>query len=567
MTSRLKAAVDRALRSGFQISPEALEYLEGQRDPYAVLDSALRAFESDAVPPLVIDRLHLETVARLDVMEENRGSSETSEQRASEQGSGLGEKGTIRPTLPSSCRSSTSSASSFRPSPPPPLSPVSCATLSSLATETLPGLSSRHLKAEANAAGGEVRVVSGTEMVTIRGKAVDFRDYFRDRFSAISSILKSRADVNGASSASNVPDGAKWHKVKVIGMVNSKREYRDGSVSVELEDTEGSVKVTFRGNDSLKRKASRLLVDEVVCIVGVTRDGRSVIAEDVIWPDIPYMAKERKPGSPVGSSEHIYAVLTSDIHIGSKTFLKDDFERFLGWLRGESDDVKLKEMALRTKYLVIAGDLVDGVGIYPNQEEELDIQDIYEQYRVAAEYLSTLPERIRIVIIPGNHDACRPTLPTPPIYSDYAAPLYAMSNVLMLGDPSVVELSGTTFLVTHGRSLDDVIPLLPDCNFREPQKAMVELLKSRHIAPVYGEKTPLAPEPKDRLVIDRVPDIFLAGHVHVEGVADYRGVLVINSGTWQSQTKYQLSAGIVPKPSVVPVVDLNAMRAYELNFS
>lgn len=68
-------------------------------------------------------------------------------------------------------------------------------------------------------------------------------------------------------------------------------------------------------------------------------------------------------------------------------------------------------------------------------------------------------------------------------------------------------------------------------------------------------------------MIDPVPDIFHAGHVHVEGIAEYRGVLVVNSGTWQSQTKYQLSAGIVPKPSIVPVVDLATTKAYELNFT
>lgn len=434
-------------------------------------------------------------------------------------------------------------------------------------TSPIPSVSASTQPCAPSAAWEGVRLVSGAEAVTIRGKASDFRDYFRSRFEAISSILRARADVSGASTAFQVPDGIKWHKVKVIGMVSSKKEYRDGSVVVELEDEEGSVKVTFRGDEAVKKKAARLLVDEVVCVLGATRNGGTVIAEDVIWPDIPYRARQRTPAPPESGPGHVYAALTSDVHIGSKTFLEDDFDRFLGWLRGESDDARLKEMALHTKYLVIAGDLVDGVGIYPNQEDELDVQDVYEQYRIAAEYIATLPDRIRVIIIPGNHDACRPTLPTPPIYREYAARLYSMGNVMMLGDPSVVDINGSTFLVTHGRSLDDAIPFLPDCSFREPQRAMVELLKSRHIAPIYGEKTPLAPEPKDRLVIERVPDVFLAGHVHVEGVAEYRGVLVVNSGTWQSQTKYQLSSGIVPKPSVVPVVDLNAMRAYELNFT
>ncbi len=537
----MKTAVKMVLNSGFQMSPEAFEYLASQRDPDRLVEAALKSLRSAGSVPLVLERSHFEASA-----------PETEKKDGSQPCGCVPEEvfgmHALVPDLPT-------------PGP-------AQRTLAYPVPASLVGKNENENKNEGERNGKdaveveEIRLISGLERVTIKGKASDFRDYFRDRLEALSSILRSRADVSGAATVSQVQYGIKWHKVKFIGMVNSKKEFRDGTVVVELEDKDGLVKVTFRGDDTIRRKAARLLVDEVVCILGATRNGNSIIAEDVIWPDVPYLSR-----SPAPATDHHYAVLTSDVHIGSKTFLKDDFERFLGWLRGETDDPRLNELAVNTKYLVIAGDLVDGVGIYPNQEEELEVADLCDQYKIAAEYLSTLPERIRIVIIPGNHDACRPTLPTPPIYSDYASPLYSMRNVLMLGDPSFVNLSGATFLLTHGRGLDDVIPFLPDCNFREPQKAMVELLKSRHIAPIYGEKTPIAPEPKDRLVIDPVPDIFHAGHVHVEGIAEYRGVLVVNSGTWQSQTKYQLSAGIVPKPSIVPVVDLATMNAYELNFS
>ena len=39
------------------------------------------------------------------------------------------------------------------------------------------------------------------------------------------------------------------------------------------------------------------------------------------------------------------------------------------------------------------------------------------------------------------------------------------------------------------------------------------LLKSRHLSPIYGNRTPIAPESEDMMVIDDVPDIFHAGHV------------------------------------------------------
>jgi len=405
---------------------------------------------------------------------------------------------------------------------------------------------------------GVVGIIAGGGGRQIAGTVGDFREYFVQRFRGLERILKSRADLRDASSVSSIPEGEKWRKVKAIGMVTSKRESKSGVTVVLLEDTLGSAEAVFRGN--LKEKASRILIDEVICVTGATKNGRTIMADDVVWPDITPRIRSSS------AAEDTYVVMTSDIHIGSKLFMRENFESFIGWISGENGSDATREIAEKTKYLIIAGDVVDGVGVYPNQEEELSIKDLNRQYEKAAEYLSMIPSHIKIIIIPGNHDACRPTLPTPPIYREYAGQIYSMGNVSMLGDPAVVSLDGATFLLTHGRSLDDIIPALPNCSFKEPQKAMAELLRSRHISPIYGEKTPLAPEAMDSLIIDPVPDIFLAGHVHVWGLTDYRGVVVANSGTWQGQTKYQLSMGIEPKPCVVPVVNLRNFRAMTLTF-
>lgn len=405
---------------------------------------------------------------------------------------------------------------------------------------------------------GFVEVISGEGARKIAGTVDDFKGYFNHRFRSLERILKSRADLHDANSVSTMPEGDKWQKVKAIGIVTSKRESKSGVTVVLLEDTLGSAEAVFKSH--LKEKASRILIDEVVCVTGATKNGRTIMADDVIWPDITPRIRSSN------ALEDSYVVMTSDIHIGSKLFMKDNFESFIDWISGENGSDATKEIAQKTKYLIIAGDLVDGVGIYPNQEEELSIKDLNMQYEKAAEYLSMIPSHIKIIIIPGNHDACRPTLPTPAIYKEFAGQIYSMSNVSMLGDPATVCLDGATFLLTHGRSLDDIIPALPNCSFKEPHKAMAELLKSRHISPIYGEKTPLAPEALDSLIIDPVPDIFLAGHVHVWGLTDYRGVVVANAGTWQDQTKYQLSMGIEPKPCVVPVVNLRNFKAMTLTF-
>jgi DNA polymerase II small subunit len=404
-----------------------------------------------------------------------------------------------------------------------------------------------------------IQIISGSEGGYIEGTIHDFRRYFMDRFNRLKEMLKSRADMRDAVTPSSMPEVSKHTKVKVIGMVSSKKEFKNGGAVIELEDDVDTIRVSFRG-DELKKKVSRVMLDEVICVFGTTSNGKTVFAEDVVWPDVPPKIRSSRV------RENVYVVLTSDLHIGSKLFMRQQFESFLKWLRGEDMGAPQKEISDNVRYLIIAGDVVDGVGVYPNQEDELLIKDLNKQYEEAAHYLSMVPDHIKIIIIPGNHDASRPTLPCPPIYRDFAAPLYSLKNVIMLGDPAVVNIEGLTFLLTHGKSLDDVIPALPDCNFKEPQKAMVELLRSRHLAPTYGEKTSLAPEPRDSLIIDPVPDVFHAGHVHVWGISEYRGILAVNSGTWQRQTSYQLSMGIEPAPGVVPLINLSNFKVTTLNF-
>jgi DNA polymerase II small subunit len=104
-------------------------------------------------------------------------------------------------------------------------------------------------------------------------------------------------------------------------------------------------------------------------------------------------------------------------------------------------------------------------------------------------------------------------------------------------------------------------------SFHTPEKAMKCLLKSRHLAPVYGEKTPIAPESRDFMVIERPPDIFHAGHVHVLKCSTYRGTLLVNSGAWQKQTSFQRKMGLTPTPGIIPVVNLQTLQVTPVDFT
>jgi DNA polymerase II small subunit len=127
---------------------------------------------------------------------------------------------------------------------------------------------------------------------------------------------------------------------------------------------------------------------------------------------------------------------------------------------------------------------------------------------------------------------------------------------MMLGDPSQVLVEDVRVLMNHGDSMDDLVTTLPRASYTEPAISMVELLKKRHLAPIYGGKTELAPLHRDWMVIDTPPDVVHFGHAHHNAVDNYRGVQIINSGTFQSQTDFMRKQGVVPTPGIVTFMNL-----------
>ena len=69
------------------------------------------------------------------------------------------------------------------------------------------------------------------------------------------------------------------------------------------------------------------------------------------------------------AKDDVCVAFVSDLHVGSKMFAKEEFERFIDWLNLLHGTDEQKALARKVKYLVISGDLIDGVGIYPGQEK------------------------------------------------------------------------------------------------------------------------------------------------------------------------------------------------------
>ena len=95
---------------------------------------------------------------------------------------------------------------------------------------------------------------------------------------------------------------------------------------------------------------------------------------------------------------------------------------------------------------------------------------------------------------------------------------------------------------------------------------MLEVLKRRHLAPIYGSSL-IVPEQVDNLVIKEIPDIFHSGHLHTVGLEKYKNVLVINSGTFQGRTKYQERQGHIPHPGIFAYVDLQTREGRLINLN
>lgn len=409
----------------------------------------------------------------------------------------------------------------------------------------------------------EVRHIPGRNPVTVlsditghstcTGEYMQFVQYFRDRYSRLSEILRGRMNTRPIESLKRRSfrrgsDGGN-EELSIIGMVSDISSTNNGHKILSLEDPTGSFSVLIRNSDKeLFELASRLLLDEVIGVTGsVTNDGNLMLATKILQPDVPNSV-QRRTGS------HGKAVLISDVHVGSSQFLEDSWLDFLDFLRGESDSEEMREIAAQVRYLVVAGDLVDGIGIYPDQEMELDILDVYEQYKKAAEYFREIPEHIRVIISPGNHDSVRQAEPQPALPERIRADF--PENITFVGNPALVDLDGVRILIYHGRSIDDLVASVPGVSYQEPAGAVLEMLKRRHLAPTYGSRVSISPEKKDYFIIDPVPDIIHTGHVHTLGVQRYKNVLLVNSGTWQAQTEFQKRVNLVPMPARVPVVDL-----------
>ncbi|HKM59676.1 MAG TPA: DNA-directed DNA polymerase II small subunit [Candidatus Bathyarchaeia archaeon] len=517
---KLQRAIQATIAAGYQLDSEAFQFLSQNAetaDPVDIMDLALQRVANLQEKPFFIDKVFLETllqqlkVRAAPVMEPEPESQPTPMEEQ-----------------------------------PPPIDQS--------AVEGVFYPFAKDIKAEVSI------LEDATGKLSSNGTIEEYFSYFQDRFRRIERLFRQRIDVRAATPILEALKSQPKTKLKIICMLTEKRDSKNHMI-LSVEDLQGTatVLVPQKAPEDVRKKALMLMPDQVICLAVIKTRTNLFLAEDIIFPEIGRKTQQR-------AQEPVYAVLTSDLHIGSNKFEKEAFKRFILWLKGKYGNEQMREIAGRVKYLLIAGDIVDGVGVYPGQAKELSIRDVHKQYDFAFKYIEKIPSYIEVIISPGNHDAARKALPQPAIPEGYLKGMQGKSNIRSVGSPCLLSLHGVEVLMYHGRSLDDIIGVVPGMDHDHPEKAMRLLMQSRHLAPSYGGKTMLSPENRDYLVIDRVPDIFHAGHIHVLGYCNYRGVLVVNSGGWQKQTDYMEKLGLVPTPGKVPVVNLQTLETTILSF-
>ena len=386
----------------------------------------------------------------------------------------------------------------------------------------------------------DVRVENDiTGKSTCTGAYSEFHSFFMNRYEELSRILKKHS-LKHPTDISDLGKRNPGDDVTVIGLVTDIWQSKNDNKMIEIQDKNGRLKIIVT-DDELIEEVESMLENEVLAFEGqLTEDKDAMFCNKIIQPDVPRTFSKNR------ASRSVKAAFISDIHLGADTFAIDKWLNFVDYVR-ETPEIE---------YVFVAGDLVEGIGVYPNQKEELDVIDIDHQYKLCAEAFKKLPDSVSIITCSGNHDSVRLAEPQPAIPERFTG--HFSPNVMFTGNPVLVTVEGSVKIqMYHGMSINSFTDSIPHCEVEEPQEIMKLMLQKRHCSPLYGHNTRMAPESKDYGVLRKIPDIFQTGHVHTFGIDSYNNVVVTNTGTWQYQTDYQEKLNIVPDVGNVPIIDLS----------
>ncbi|MAG39890.1 hypothetical protein CMI41_02905 [Candidatus Pacearchaeota archaeon] len=391
--------------------------------------------------------------------------------------------------------------------------------------------------------------------ITVR----EFTRHFKSRYEKIRNILEEK-NLENLTSIRKI--GYSKGNYTIIVAVLDKKITKNKNILLEVEDLTGASKVLINSSKTELFSVGKSILEDDIISINVNGGGDILFANSVIYPDASIGCKKY-------SNEEDLIAFISDMHIGSKMFLEENFLKFIKWLNGEEGSGDQKELAKKIKYLFIAGDAVDGVNHGPGQEKYLNIKTTAGQYKKLEELLSLIRRDVQIIMCPGQHDAVWVGEPQPIINKKFAPGLYDLENLHLVPNPSLVEVAEFSVLMYHGASINYFINELPEIRVKykhdAPTKVVREMLKRRHLAPFHG-LADYIPCEEDSLVIDNIPDILFTGDQHRAEFSTVNNILLISGSCWQSITPFEEKAGNNPDPCKVPIFNPKTREIRILDF-
>lgn len=394
-----------------------------------------------------------------------------------------------------------------------------------------------------------------------------FKRLFENRFEQLSAILRENITSSNIILKRSLIENEIPHDKRgiLIGMVQDTRVLHTNKFVIHLEDPETeTITNCVMVQDSVRFPEYRnILRDSVIGISGVLPKNFGGGDITAFWgTDIIRPSFERIRFKPTDTPRKILFI--ADLHLGSKYFSRRAFARLIDFLTLKGLNTHDEEIAAQISTIIIAGDLVDGVGRFSNQKLQI-LQSSYQtQYETLGTLLEKIPSEIQIIVIPGEHDATQTALPQPAIDRQIGEALYSISNLGSYGNPLRCTIDNIDFLIFHGQGNDTLFQKHEQTNMN-PIEGIQHLLEYRHLCPEYGSFNPLAPFKRDYLVIEKIPNVIVTGHFHQAHFKVYKGVKIITCGTFQREdseipTKDGISFGIVPvldtKTGTVEMIDL-----------
>jgi len=393
----------------------------------------------------------------------------------------------------------------------------------------------------------EINILKKFEIQKNKPDIISWISYYKQRLNKIKKILRDHSEMRELYPLNKIPEN---REVAIAGLVYDKKITEKGIIFV-IEDENNIIKAfVSKDNENIDFKIVKdIPLDSVVGLVG-TYKNNMFFANNVILPNVPI----KKPKT--FGEDDVYILFTGDWQVGNKHTFYNLFDRFLQFVNGKIESEKINEIARKIGYIMIVGDVVDGVGIYPEQKEELLLKTYDDQYKSFEDYILKIPESIKTIIIPGNHDIPRLAEPQPELPRSLLRESYSMKNIYYLSNPSYVKIHNSIIgLLYHGYVLDWLISnisfLRERGGYENPGESIKFMLMFRLIFPSHGSNPYVPYINDDPSVIDIVPDLFHTGHIHRAFYNEYRGIDLINSSTFQDITPYQKELGHKPEPGIL----------------